>query len=103
MRFAWFVYMEAFHAFIHSSVPSIDLFYFFIKSPIHFLSFLFVHYSFIHPFMHFFIYINRDDDRRRGPDMYNRGPSFYFGPNIWDFFYYRPYGYYYIKDSDDGR
>lgn len=41
------------------------------------------------------------DDRRRGDGgggMMFRGPSFYFGPSPFDFFYYRPYGYYYSSN-----
>ena len=45
------------------------------------------------------------DDRRRGGEgggMMFRGPSFYFGPSPFDFFYYRPYGYYYTSRSRGG-
>jgi hypothetical protein len=38
-----------------------------------------------------------DDDRRdsrRGGGYSMGGPSLYFGPSPFDFFYYRPYGYY---------
>lgn len=31
------------------------------------------------------------------------GPRFYFGYNPFDFFFYRPYGYYYSTDRLGGR
>lgn len=40
---------------------------------------------------------DRDDRRRGDGGMVFRGPSFYFGPSPFDFFYYRPYGSYYTR------
>lgn len=42
---------------------------------------------------------DREDDRRRDRGGFGGGMGMYFGPSPFDFFYYRPYGYYYATGS----